>query len=290
MAKRVLVIGATGLLGNAVFRLLLERNFDAFGTTRRNDAKHLFCPEVADRLITSGSLEDLNALAAVLDRCAPDAIVNCAAVGRPSPADPMRSIAVYATLPQRLAYLCRQRGSRLIQISSDGVFSGRGRGNYSETDVPDAQDVYGVAKLLGEVAGSSSVTLRLSMIGHELAAGNGLLEWFLSQRETCRSYRRAIFSGPTTVEIAKVIRDVILPRDDLQGVYHIAARQISKYDLLRYIAASYGKDITLIPDDSVEINRSLSSERFHAATGYIAPSWPEMIDEMKNDRFGLPRG
>jgi len=285
---KVLVLGATGLLGNTVFRLLLEKNFDAFGTARRDDAKSLFSADLASRLLQTVTLEDLDELTAVIDRCAPDVVVNCAAVGRPVPTDAMRSVAIYAVLPQRLAYLSRNRGFRLIQISSDGVFSGR-RGSYSETDVPDATDVYGAAKLLGEVTGAGAVTLRLSLVGRELVGRSGLLEWFLTQQGTCNCYRRAIFSGLTNLEIAKVICDVILPRNSLNGLYHVAGPAISKYDLLRHIADGYKKDIILVPDDTVQIDRSLKMDRFHAATGYIAPPWPMMINEMRNNNFGLPR-
>lgn len=287
---KVLVIGATGLLGNALMRTFVEGEVEAFGTTRRAEAAHLFAPEVGRRLIVTGPLESLDALVRMFEEATPDVVINCAAVGRPAPLDPMQSIAIYSTLPQRLAHLCRQNGVRLIQISSDGVFSGR-RGNYSETDIPDANDVYGVAKLLGEVSGMNALTLRLSLVGHELTAGGrGLLEWFLSQQGSCRCFTRGIFSGLSTLEIAKTIRDVVLPRADLHGIYHLAGVPISKYDLLRTLANVYCKDIPLIPDDTVQINRSLATERFFRATGYIAPPWPVMAAEMKNDTFGLPQG
>ena len=288
MARKVLVLGATGLLGNMVFRVLAEGGLDVRATARHAVAARLFAPELASRLVIAGNLEDPRQLAAVLDATAPDAVVNCVAVGRPAPKDPMRSIAIYATLPQRLAHLCRSRAIRLVQIGSDGVFDGRS-GNYRESDVPDADDVYGVAKLLGEITTSGAVTLRTSIIGPELAGGSGLLEWFLSQQGECRCYTRAIFSGLTTLELAKVVRDVIFSRSDLQGLYHVASTPVSKYELLRLVAEGYHKELTLVPDDTVQIDRSLSAERLERATGYVPPPWPEMIDRMRDYAFGLAR-
>lgn len=272
MTQRILVVGATGLLGNAVFRVLSEnRDLEVSGTVRNRDAGRHFTAELAQRLIGIGSLESPDELVRLIDSCDPQIVVNCAAVGRPAPADPMRSVAIYSVLPQRLAHLCRARGTRLVQIGSDGVFTGR-RGNYAESDLPDAEDVYGVAKLLGEVDGPGITTLRTSIIGPELERGRGLLEWFLAQQGSCQCYTRAIFSGLPTVELAKMIRDVILPRNDLRGLFHVAAQSVSKYDLLRLIAEGYRKEITIVPDDSVVIDRSLSAERLKVSTGYTPPA------------------
>jgi dTDP-4-dehydrorhamnose reductase len=206
-------------------------------------------------------IENPEQLARLFDAFGPDLVINGIALGRTAPADPMRSIAVYSVLPQRLSQLCRRSGIRLVQISSDGVFSGA-RGGYTEDDPPDANDVYGISKLLGEVTEPHAITLRTSIIGHELQSGSGLLEWFLSQQERCSAYTRAIFSGFPTVVLADLIRDVVIPRPDLHGVYHVATRPISKFDLLRLVAERYGKKIELIPDDRANPNRSLVADRF----------------------------
>ena len=222
----------------------------------------------------------------MFDRLRPTVVVNCTAVGRPTPADPVRSFIVHSVLPRRLSLLCLSRVIRLIQISSDGVFSGS-RGSYTEEDVPDADDVYGLSKFLGEVDGTHAVTLRTSMIGHELQSRTGLLEWFLSQQDQCRCYTRAIFSGFPTAVLADILKDVVIPRKQLHGIYHVASQPISKFDLLRLIAERYGKAIRLIPDDVISMDRSLNANRFKAATGYIPPSWPVLVDFMYRDKFGL---
>lgn len=282
----VLVLGATGLLGNAMFRSMSKlEGVRVTGTTRRADARALFASELAARLTVIGNAEDPAQLARLFEAVAPDVVVNCIAVGRPAPADPLRSIQVYSVLPQRLSHLCRRAGARLVQISSDGVFSGK-RGSYSEDDIPDADDVYGISKLLGEIAGPHAVTLRTSIIGHELQSGSGLLEWFLAQRGQCRCYTRAIFSGFPTIVLADVVRDVVLPRPELSGIYHLATRPISKFDLLQLVARRYGMAIELIADDRDNPDRSLVADRFRKATGYVAPDWPELVEAMYRDKMG----
>jgi dTDP-4-dehydrorhamnose reductase len=283
---KILVLGATGLLGNAVFRGLSKASdAQVEGTIRREAARGFFAPEHASHLTVVEDIENPEQLARMLETAGPDLVINCIAVGRPAPADPMRSFAVYSVLPRRLSHLCRLSGARLVQISSDGVFSGS-RGGYSEDDPPDADDIYGISKLLGEVAEPHAVTLRTSIIGHELQSGSGLLEWFLSQQDRCRCYTRAIFSGFPTIVLADLIRDVVIPRPDLHGVYHVATRPISKFDLLRLVAKRYGKTIELIPDDRASPDRSLVADRFEKATGYVAPDWPALVDLMYRDRFG----
>ena len=286
---RVLVLGATGLLGNAVFRGLSKRpDVHVQGTIRQEAARGLFVPELVSHLTAVDDIENPEQLERVLEIAGPNAVINCIAVGRPAPSDPMRSISVYSVLPQRLSQLCRRSGIRLIQISSDGVFTGA-VGGYTEDDLPDANDVYGVSKLLGEVSGPHAVTLRTSIIGHELQSGSGLLEWFLSQQGQCTCFTRAIFSGFPTIVLADLISEVIIPRPDLHGIYHVATQPISKFDLLRLVAERYGKEIELIPDDRASPNRSLVAARFEKATGYVAPAWPALVDLMYRDRFDTAR-
>ncbi|MHB8270823.1 dTDP-4-dehydrorhamnose reductase family protein [Bradyrhizobium sp.] len=286
---KILVLGATGLLGNAVFRSMSKASGARVeGTMRREAARGLFAPEHAARLIVVEDLENPRELERLFDGAGPDVVVNCVATGRPAPTDPMRSILVHSVLPRRLLHLCGRTGARLIQIGSDGVFSGI-RGAYTEDDAPDANDIYGISKLLGEVAAPHAITLRTSVIGHELQSGSGLLEWFLSQQDQCRCYTRAIFSGFPTIVLADLIRDVVIPRPNLHGVYHVATRAISKFDLLQLVARRYGKAIRLIPDDRENPDRSLVAARFEKATGYVAPDWPTLVDRMYCDRFDSTR-
>ncbi len=284
---KILVLGATGLLGNAMFRVLSQAdNLEVYGTARGATAEMHFASALASRLITIENLEDATQLVKLLDVLNPDTVVNCIALSRAQDQDQARLIAVFSLLPRRLQHLCRERDIRLIQIGSDGVFSGK-RGGYTEDDLPDAVDSYGIAKMLGEVDGPRALTLRTSMLGPELVAQNGLLSWFLKQESKCRCYTRAIFSGFPTVVLAQIVRDFVLPNESLHGIYHVAAEPISKFDLLALVRQQYGKQIQMIPDDSVVIDRSLSAERFRLATGYTPPSWQEMVATMHAFNFGL---
>ncbi|MBZ1351038.1 SDR family oxidoreductase [Alcaligenaceae bacterium LF4-65] len=279
---RVLVIGANGMLGNAIFRLLNENSqWEIFGTARSESVKKLFNPALSNRLIFGIDLNQQDSLIDVLSHIRPDVVVNCVGLIKQlaDAEDPLQAIPMNALLPHRLARICKLINSRLIHISTDCVFSGA-VGNYRESDRPDAQDLYGLSKLLGEVTYSHAVTLRTSIIGHELQSANGLVGWFLSQEGQCNGYTRAIFSGLPTVVLAQIIRDFVIPNKELSGLYHVASEPISKYELIKLIASVYKKSIDVIPDERVVINRSLNAERFRSETGYAASSWLEMIKRM----------
>jgi dTDP-4-dehydrorhamnose reductase len=273
----ILVLGATGMLGSAIYRVLSEdTGLQVFGTVRRVEAKHYFVSELASRLIAVENLECHNQLEQLFVTLRPHVIINCTALRKLKSLDVIKSIKIYSLLPHRLSHLCRLHSARMIQISSDGVFSGS-RGLYSEDDSPDASDLYGISKILGEIREPHAITLRTSIIGHELQTKTGLLEWFLSQQRTCKCFNRSIFSGLPTVVLAKIIRDFVIPKPELFGVYHVAAQAISKFDLLKLVAEIYGKTIELIPVDQPVCDRSLNPARFRAATGYVAPEWTELI-------------
>lgn len=279
---RVLVLGASGMLGNAMVRVLSENPaLEVFGTVRSVASGRFFAPDIAERLIAGVDVEQHDGLVKLFARVRPDVVVNCIGLVKQlaDAEDPLVALPLNAMLPHRLARLCELAGARLVHMSTDCVFSGK-KGRYQESDPPDAEDVYGRSKLLGEVAYPHTITLRTSIIGHELQSAHGLIGWFLSQQGRCNGYTRAIFSGFPTVVLAQIVRDVVIPRADLSGVYHVAAQPISKYDLLRLIADVYGKAIEIIPSDRVVIDRSLDAGRFREATGYVAPDWPELIQTM----------
>jgi len=212
---------------------------------------------------------------------APQAVVNAVGIvkQRPDAKDNITSIEVNALFPHRLAELCVASGTQLVHMSTDCVFSGK-KGGYSEDDLPDAEDLYGRSKLLGEVSGARCLSLRTSIIGRELGRKTGLLEWFLAQRGTVRGYRNAIFSGFTTIEMARIIEKVIVRQGESSGLYHVSSERISKHDLLVRIRDRLGLETKIQPDDDFRCDRSLDSSRFRTAFTYSAPSWAEMIDEL----------
>ncbi len=279
---KILVLGASGMLGNAVLRVMEERlDWEVFGTVRSGSVSRFFSDRIAQRLITGCDVENHDALVKVFAQVRPNVVINCIGLIKQlaDVDDPLQAIPINSLLPHRLAGLCALVGARLVHMSTDCVFSGE-KGGYKESDLSDAKDIYGKSKFLGEVDYLHAVTLRTSIIGHELQSAHGLVGWFLSQQDRCKGYKKAIFSGLPTVAIAQIIRDVVIPRPDLSGVYHVAAKPISKYDLLRLVADVYGKSIEIEPDDQLVMDRSLNAERFRQATGYVTPDWPELIKLM----------
>ena len=285
MGPRVLVLGGSGMLGHKVLQVLGER-FDVYASVRDTDdwAGH---PLLGDR---ERVLEGVNAarpetIAEVLQRVRPRVVVNCVGIvkQRVAAKNPVQSIRVNALFPHLLARQCEEIGCRLVHISTDCVFSGR-HGGYSETDIPDPVDLYGRSKLLGEVVLPGCLTLRTSMIGRELAGQAGLLEWFVAQRGgRVRGYERAIFSGLTTLALAGVIEEVISRHAALEGLFHVASRPISKYDLLARINDVLGLGIVIEPASEPACDRSLDGARFAAATGIAVPAWDSMIMGLKED-------
>jgi dTDP-4-dehydrorhamnose reductase len=283
--QRVLVFGATGMLGSTLFRAFsADDALQTFGTIRNAAWAQHFAPDQRAALIPNIQLESESGLLAAFAAAQPDIVVNCVGIIKqlPNANDHLESLAINASLPHRLAKYCSMMGARLVHFSTDCVFSGKGH-MYHEEDFPDAYDIYGRTKLLGEVAYPHSITLRTSIIGHEMASAKSLVDWFLSQSGTTKGYTRAIFSGLPTIEMARVLRDYVFPNPHLQGLYHLSVDPIAKYDLLQLIAKTYGKDITIIPDAQVAIDRSLNSDRFRQASGFAPRPWPELIQAMHDD-------
>ena len=279
---KVLVFGASGMIGSAMFRVLsAKKEWQVWGTLRSDEAKRFFPEDQRDKLVAGVDVEKQDVLVRMFARVQPDLVVNCIGLTKhhKEAEDPQLALPLNTLLPHRMADLCAVAGARLIHVSTDCVFAGT-KGNYGEADAPDAGDVYGKAKHLGEVDYPHAITLRTSTIGHELQSSYGLLEWFLSQQGSCKGFNRAIFSGLPNTEFARVVRDVVIPRPDLRGLYHVGADPIGKYELLKLIARVYGKQIDIVRDDEFSIDRSLNSGRFNQATGYKAAGWPELIQAM----------
>lgn len=282
---RVLILGAGGMLGHKLYQRT-ARQFDTWAGVHGSAAAYaryaIFEP---GKLITGIDATDADSLAAALARCKPDVVVNCIGVVKQLAAakDPITSIAINSLLPHRLARLCSLSGARLIHFSTDCVFSGR-RGMYCESDSPDAEDLYGRSKLLGEVSSGTSLTLRTSIIGRELTGAHGLVEWFLAAPgDRVGGYTHAVFSGLTTLALADVVADVIANQPDLAGLWHVSADPIAKRDLLQLIGRRSRPHTQIVADDSVRIDRSLNSDRFRSATGFRPAPWSVMVDAMIGD-------
>lgn len=284
---KILVLGVTGMLGNAVFSVFQsDASFEVWGTLRSVAARKHFPAACHERLRAGVDVLDQDALAAALAGIKPDVVINCVGLIKQlaDAKDPLTALPINAMLPHRLARLCQLVGARLIHVSTDCVFAGS-KGGYLESDTSDAEDLYGKSKFIGELHDlAHAITLRTSIIGHELGSRYALVDWFLAQEGSVRGFSRAIFSGLPTVELARVMKDFVIPHAQLSGLYHVAAAPIAKLDLLRLVAAQYGKQIEIRPDDSLVIDRSLDGSRFSQATGYVAPAWPELVREMHAHR------
>jgi len=284
---KILVLGVSGMLGNAVFKVFTQdSDCEVWGTMRSPSVLRYFPVVTHARLIGGVDVLDQDSLVALFSRLRPDVVINCIGLIKQlaDAKDPLLALPINAMLPHRLARLCELAGARLIHVSTDCVFSGR-KGGYRESDVSDAEDLYGKSKFIGEVHDQAhAITLRTSIIGHELNSSHALVEWFLSQHGSVRGFSKAIFSGLPTLELARVMKDFVLPHPALSGLYHVAAEPIAKLDLLRLVAAQYGKTIEIRPDDTLVIDRSLNGERFRDATGYVAPPWTALIRLMHEQR------
>ncbi|MCA0978726.1 SDR family oxidoreductase [Qipengyuania flava] len=283
--QRILVLGAGGMLGNAVFRLFAEDSrFSTTGTLRSPAKIRHFTSEESKKLIFDVDVTQDSALASAFDRAKPTTVINCVGIikQQKSATDPLTALTINAVLPHRLAKLSEATGSRLVHMSTDCVFSGR-KGGYTEDDFADADDLYGRTKYLGETDYPHTITLRTSIIGHELESSYSLVDWFLSQKGSVNGYKKAIFSGLPTIVVAQIIRDLVIGNSGLRGVYHLSADPISKFDLLSLLADIYGKQVDIVPDETVDIDRSLNSDRFRQATGYEPLSWPKLLKLMHRD-------
>jgi dTDP-4-dehydrorhamnose reductase len=288
---RIIVLGAAGMLGHKVFQVLRQRYPETLGTmVGPRDAQ----PFRKVELLQSGDvLEDVDAtdrraLEKTLADRRPDVVVNCIGIvkQREAAKAAVPSIEINSLLPHVLVEICSGWGGRVIHFSTDCVFDGK-RGNYTEADRPDADDLYGKSKAVGEIglAGeANALTLRTSIIGRELATFQSLLEWFLAQRgREIRGFSRAIYAGVTTNHLAAVVSRIIADHPRLSGLYQVASTPISKLELLGLLREAYGLRVEITPDDSFVCDRSMRGDKLREAIGYTAPPWPELVRELAAD-------
>ena len=279
---RLLILGGSGMLGHQLWRGLHAQH-DTWVTLRRpvaDFAAHTLFDEA--KAIQFDDITDDTALERALGQAKPEAVINCVGIikQRDEASDEALTLRVNAEFPHRLAKRCGEAGARLIHFSTDCIFAGT-KGNYTESDPSDATDLYGQSKHQGEVADAHSVTLRTSVIGHELGTNLALLDWFLSQRfQAINGYTKAIYSGFTTLEMARIVDRILTQHTDLSGVWHVASEPISKFGLLQLCREKLGWEGVIEPNDEFVCDRSLNANRFNQATGYTPPSWEAMISEL----------
>ncbi len=278
---RILILGGDGMLGH---RLLLElaARHEVRVTLRRElrayEAHGIFTRANAYDGVDVRSFERLRE---VLAEFQPEAVVNAIGIVKqlPMAKEAIPSIEINALLPHRLAQAAGAIGARLVHFSTDCVFSGRA-GNYSEADMPDAEDLYGRSKLLGEVDYPHCLTLRTSLIGHELDRKTSLIEWFLAQTGPIRGFGKVVFNGFTTIEMARIVEMLLADHREAHGVWHVSSEPIDKCSLLELVKKHYGMATEIVRDDELRCDRSLDSARFRRRFEYRPPSWDTMIAQM----------
>ena len=274
------------MLGHRLLTTLQDHH-EVQATLRQPLAAYRSWPVFSDRnAIGSVDVQDWPRLAQIVREARPGAVINCVGVikqRKDAVSQAALTVEINALLPHRLRDLCAEVGARLIHFSTDCVFSGR-NGHYREVDEPDATDLYGRSKLLGEVHEGPGLTIRSSIVGLELSRKTGLVEWFLAQRGTIRGFRRAIFTGVTTAEMARFVAHVLGEHRDLNGVWQLASAPISKYDLLKSLSQKLGRtDVEIVPDDDFFCDRSLDATRLRQMIGYEPPSWDAMLAELADE-------
>jgi dTDP-4-dehydrorhamnose reductase len=283
---RILVLGGSGMLGHKLVQCW-QGEFDVWTTLRgRFQDYERFGIFDREKTIDGLSALDASAVADTVERVKPDVIFNAVGIIKqlPTSKNAVTTLLINSVLPHQLAEVARKHNSRLINIGTDCVFEGT-RGNYNEDDRPDATDMYGKSKNLGEVDTENCLTLRTSIIGRELMTSHGLVEWALGNRgTTVKGFVNAIFSGFPTIVLADIISNLIRNYRDLSGLYHVSSDPINKFDLLNLIKKSYGIDLEIERYEDFRIDRSLDSSRFRQVTGFEPASWPEMIDRMAHDQ------
>lgn len=282
---KILIVGTTGMLGYSLFSNLSDHEgYEVFGTVRNILGKEKFFEEYLDNLVFDIDVNDFSKLKSAIETINPDVVINCIGLIKQHEISKqhINAIEINSLLPHKLAQVCDGVSAKLIHFSTDCVFSGKA-GSYRETDVPDATDIYGRSKCLGEVNYGKHLTLRTSIIGHELNTSVSLIDWFLTQNNKVNGFSKAIFSGLPTCYIANLLGKYILPNEQLNGLFHLSVEPIDKYSLLKLVSKVYGKKIEVIKSEHLVIDRSLDSSYLRDKIGLNTIDWPELINYMYAD-------
>ncbi|MEM0906048.1 MAG: sugar nucleotide-binding protein [Pseudomonadota bacterium] len=278
----ILVLGGEGLLGHALAHELIGKRIHngRIGVTVRGARSRVPLP-CGVSVYPNVDATRFASVTAAIDNHHANAVINAIGIVKNNAAvdDLTTTFAVNAHFPKKLARAVTVRGSKLIHISTDCVFTGD-QGQYSEMDPPDANDAYGRSKAIGEVSGEGILTLRTSMVGLEQATSRGLLNWFLSQPGPVPGYTNAVFSGPSAIEVARLVAKILASHGPMGGLMHVAAAPIDKFTLLTMVRDAFSLSTEIVADESVVIDRSMRAGRLEMRYGYTAPSWPAMVEEL----------
>lgn len=284
---KILVLGASGLIGHKLFQTMKDAGHDVYGVLHGEKTSF---PEVdflqKDSVIESVDVLDFDKLHGILYAIQPNVVLNCVGITKRKEEvnDPFQAISVNALFPHKLANLAKDMNFRVIHFSTDCVFNGE-LGNYNEESNTTGEDAYGKTKALGEIRYPHTLTIRSSFIGRELAGKTELLEWLISENgNTIKGFTQAWYSGVSTIFMAKTVLDIIENYPDISDLYQLAIPEpISKYDLLCLARDAFQLDIEIIPDGNFEIKPTLDGSKLTNAMDLTIPSWQEMMNELAAD-------
>lgn len=275
--KKILILGSAGMLGYQLYNLLKKKNYEVKGVCRKS--KSTSYKFIRSKKFANIDLQNFNHLEKYVEYFSPDFVINCAGIIKQkyNKNEKNKIFLINSSLPNFLGILSKKYSFKFIHISTDCVFDGK-KGNYTEKEIPNSLDDYGFSKSLGEVNLQNCITLRTSIIGHELSQKNGLLEWFLNQKKVS-GFKNAFFSGLTTLELSKIINKLLKVKFKY-GIYNVASKKINKYELLMLINKIYDKGIKIVPSTKLKIDRSLIGQKFKNVYKIEINSWEKMIRDM----------
>jgi len=281
---KILILGVSGMLGYSLFTNLYDnKNLNVYGTIRNNNS-HKSHFKIYDTIFDNIDANDITRIDNIISKIRPNIVINCIGVikQKKQSNNHENTIRFNTLLPHQLATICTKYHSKLIQFSTDCIFDGK-KGMYSENDIPNATDLYGRSKYLGEVDYDQHLTIRTSIIGHELTSSLSLIDWFLNQTDKVEGYSNAIFSGFPTCYFAKILTEHIFNNENINGTFHISSNPIDKYSLLKLVSDVYHKDIKIIKNDYFKIDRSLNNNKFNTLSHIVIPTWTELVEIMHTD-------
>lgn len=268
------------MLGHKLVQAL-QSDFDVWTTTKCDFAQlELYKIFEKAKTLTGIDAASVDSFEDAIRNVRPEVVINAIGIIKQLPLSQnvIQTLMINSIFPHRLADLSERLNFKLITISTDCVFDGH-KGNYDENDVPNALDLYGTSKRLGEIHSTNCLTLRTSIIGRELKTSHSLLEWFLSNREKAvDGYTNAIYSGLPTIVLADIIKTIILTHREIHGLFHVSSTPINKYQLLELVKSKLNLNIDIKQSPEFKIDRSLNSDRFRKLTGIIPPDWDKMIE------------
>ena len=280
---KILILGGDGMIGHKLAQVLSVQNHEIVISIREKKDLTLKSISSKSKVFFNDFLKD-NILD-FLVKVNPDIIINAIGVTIRRGAKKKISDTIYlnSLFPHQLSNWALAFKKRLIHFSTDCVFSGS-EGSYLEDTTPDALDYYGKTKGLGEVNSKSSLTIRSSMIGPELFNKTELFEWIINNKEKeINGFSRVMYSGVTTVYMAKLVADLIDNHKNLSGIYNVASKPISKFELLHLINDNFDLGLIINDNKTVISNKTLNASKIEKEIGLQPPSWDELIFELKKD-------